>query len=80
MSAAVTSQPDPADLAQSATAALRASVKLSSGIVGVMDMLTGRHTFKLSLTNINRTATIKAMRRDAEAILAFIGELEAGAD
>lgn len=63
-------------LASSAAEAMRASVKLTNGILGVMDLLQGREALKLRLSDINRTATIKAMRRDAETVMRFINALE----
>lgn len=63
-------------LTRSAVDAMRASVKLSNDIMGVMDLLQGRGIIKLRLTDINRTATIKSMRRNAEAVIRFINSLE----
>lgn len=66
------------DLVPKAAEALRASVKTSYEIVGVMDSLAGRNGFKLGLSDLNRTATFKAMRRNADAVLRFVDSLEAG--
>lgn len=60
----------------SAAEAMRASVKLTNGILGVMDLLQGRGALKMRLSDINRTATIKAMRRDAETVMRFVNALE----
>lgn len=73
---AVLETADSERLGHRAAEAMRASVKLTSGILGVMDLLQGRGVFKLRLSDINRTATIKAMRRDAETVIRFINALE----
>ena len=69
-----------ADLVAKASSALRASVKVSNEIVGVMDLLAGRGMLRMGLGDLNRTAVVRTMRRDAEAVLGFIAALEAGAE
>ena len=59
-----------------AAVALRASIKLTSSIVGATDLLTGNSMLRVSLTDTNATATIVAMRRNLADVMAFLDALE----